>query len=57
MQAVVNEETDPAVLVARLQQRVVELQSELALATSGTDVASTGPLTPAELDRCREVSG
>lgn len=48
----VNEEVDPAALIARLQMQVRELREELALVRG--DAPERGPLTEGELDRLRQ---
>lgn len=51
--ATLNEETDPAAMVAQLREEVARLKAELALATGGSE--DTGPLGAAEILRCREM--
>lgn len=52
--AALNEEHDPAVLVARLRKEVARLKAELALAT-GSGELNTAPLDPTELLQCRQL--
>ncbi|CAH1780503.1 unnamed protein product, partial [Owenia fusiformis] len=50
--AILNEELDPKLLIAKLKAEIQELKSELAIATGEQ---RSDELTQAELDRCRQL--
>ena len=51
--AILNEETDPRLVIVQLRKQNAELKAELALVT-GTDTSDTA-LTVSELDTCHEM--